>query len=132
MAPSAAVTLLKGLRSLTVANALGLAALMLYVGQPDRPWWWATAIPFAMWIIGPALAPYLVARRKGQPPHLIVMSLFFVASSGSAAFAYYDAFFRSASSTAALVMIFIPLYQWAALGIILLICALATIVVKKT
>jgi hypothetical protein len=50
------------------------------------------------------------------------MFLYFVVSSIFSGLAYYDAFFRSKSSTAALVMVFIPLYQWLGLALLLFIC----------
>ena len=50
------------------------------------------------------------------------MFLYLVVSSIFSGFAYYDAFFRSKSSTAALTLVFIPLYQWLAIALLLLLC----------
>ena len=116
------MTLLGVFRVLSVAVALALGALMLYAGEPDNPWWWA-GLPFALWVIGPAVAPFLIAIYKPRQWLSITMFLYFVASSLFAGLAYQGAFFRSTSSTAALVMIFIPLYQWLALALLLFLCA---------
>jgi hypothetical protein len=50
------------------------------------------------------------------------MFLYLAVSSIFSGFAYYDAFFRSKSSTAALTLVFIPFYQWLAIGLLLLLC----------
>ncbi len=50
------------------------------------------------------------------------MFLYLAVSSIFSGFAYHDAFFRSKSSTAALTLVFIPLYQWLALALLLLLC----------
>jgi len=49
------------------------------------------------------------------------MFLYLVVSSIYSGFAYYDAFFRSKSSTAALVLVFIPFYQWLTIALLLLL-----------
>jgi|SRR5665213_2737680 len=116
------MTIMAVFRALSIIVALALGALMLYVGEPTQSWWWAGALPFALWIIGPTVAPFLIARHKSRQWFSMTMFLYVVASSIFSGFAYYDAFFRSNSSTAALVMVFIPLYQWLALALLLLVC----------
>ena len=49
------------------------------------------------------------------------MFLYLAVSSIFSGFAYYDAFFLSKSSTAALALVFIPLYQWLAIALLLLL-----------
>ena len=110
------------LRNLSVSAALVLCALMLYAGEPNSLSWWAAALPFAAWIIGPTVAPFLIARRKPRPWFSVTMLLYVIVSSAISGLAYYDAFFQSKASTAALVMVFIPLYQWLALILLLLLC----------
>jgi hypothetical protein len=95
---------------------------MLYAGEPNHPSWWAGALPFVPWVIGPAVAPYLIAARQSRRWLYIAMFLYLTASSILSGFVYHDAFFRSDSSTAALAMVFVPLYQWLALALLLLIC----------
>jgi hypothetical protein len=68
------------------------------------------------------VAPCLIANRKSRRWFSVTMLLYLAVSSMFSGFAYYDAFFRSKSSTAALVLVFIPLYQWLAFALLLLLC----------
>lgn len=110
------------LRNLSVFVTLVLCALVLYAGEPNNLSWWAAALPISLWITGPAVAPFLIARRKPREWFSVAMLLYVIASSIFSGLAYYDAFFQSKASTAALVMVFIPLYQWLALILLLLLC----------
>jgi hypothetical protein len=115
------MTLMTAFRSLTVATVLALVALLVYAGQPEVLWWWAGALPFAVWVTAPVAAPYLLAARQSRRWFSITMLLFFAASSSFSGLIYYDAFVRSKSSTAALVLVFVPIYQWFALVALLLV-----------
>lgn len=111
--------------ALTLSTALSLVALILYAGEPGDLWWWSLAIPFSLWIIGPAAAPWLIARRMPARWASGVMFAYLIGVAASSAYAYHDAFFRSQSSTAALIMLFLPLYQWLALGLVVAGCLIA-------
>lgn len=114
----------KILKAMTVTAAAALALLILHAGEPANLWWWAFAVPFAAWIIGPAVLPYGLARRFIRRDWFAwLMIVVLAASSGWSAYVYYDAFFVSASSTAGLVMIFAPLYQYAALACVAVLSA---------
>jgi hypothetical protein len=107
------------IRWLTIATVAALIGLMVYAGTPADTEWWFRAIPFAFWIIGPTLTAYGLSRRfKHRPWFVYAMATFLTVFAVLAAAAYYDAFFVSKSSTAALAMVMVPLYQWAALAII--------------
>lgn len=112
-------------RILTAAAALAMIALLLHAGQPEELSWWPAALPLALWAVGPTLAPYLLAARQSQRWFSATMLLYFAASSILSGAAYGDAFFRSQSSTAALVMVFVPTYQWVALALLLFFCRAA-------
>jgi hypothetical protein len=116
------MTLMTAFRIVTMVTVIALVALMLYAGSPTDLWWWAGALPLGLWVIGPAAAPYLLAARRSRRWFSITMLLYLAASSSLSGVAYDAAFFRSSSSTAALVMVFVPLYQWLALALLLLIC----------
>jgi hypothetical protein len=116
------MTPMTAFRILTVATALALVALMIYAGQPKELSWWAEALPLALWVAGPAAAPYLLAARQSRRWFSIAMSLYFAASSIFSGLVYHEAFFRSKSSTAALAMVFVPIYQWFALALLLFVC----------
>jgi len=107
-------------RIATVAAVLALVTLMLHAGQPSEPGWWADTAPLGLWVIGPAAAPYvLAARRRGLSTAL---SAYFAVSTMVSGLAYYDAFARPRSSTAALALVLVPIYQWLVLALLLLIC----------
>lgn len=123
-----------------LVNALGvfgaiigvaLVALMIQSGDPASSSWWLAAIPFALWIVGPAVAPYLFARRQRDRRVAIAMLGFLAISTVTSAVAYHDAMFVSASSTAALVFLFVPLYQWTAFLIVAGITLIAVIWSKR-
>lgn len=113
--PHKAVRIL-GIMSTVVAIAL--IGLMIHTGDPASSSWWLAAIPFALWIVGPAVAPYLLAQRQRDRRVAIAMLGFLVISTLASAFAYHDMMFVSESSTAALVFLFVPLYQWTAFLIV--------------
>lgn len=115
--------LVSALRILSALVAFVLGALILYAGEPSVLRWWMVGLPLALWVIGPAVAPCLVANRRSRPWLSITMLLYLAVSSIVSGFAYDDAFFRSKSSTAALTLVFIPLYQWLALAPLLVVCA---------
>jgi hypothetical protein len=105
--------------------AIALIALMIHSGDPTSSSWWLAAIPFALWIVGPAVAPYLLAWRRQDRRVAIAMLGFLAISTVASAVAYYDAMFISESSTAALVFLFVPLYQWTAFLIVAAITLIA-------
>jgi hypothetical protein len=109
-------------RILSALVAFALGALAVYAGEPSQPRWWMEALPFALWVIGPAVAPCMIANHKSRHWFSITMFLYLAVSSIVSGFVYYDAFFRSKSSTAALALVFIPLYQWLAIALLLVLC----------
>jgi hypothetical protein len=116
------MTLITVLRILCALVASVLGALVFYTGEPSHLGWWIGALPFALWVIGPAVAPCLIANHKSRQWFSVTMFLYLAVSSIFSGFFYYDAFFRSKSSTAALTLVFIPFYQWLAIGLLLLLC----------
>ena len=118
------VTLLLVLRLLTIGTVTALLALMLHVGEPARLDWWLGAIPFAFWIIGPAVTAYVCARNYADRLWFTyVMMAYLVLSAAVSAASYYQAFFVSTRSTSALIMVVMPFFQWMALACVGLISA---------
>lgn len=117
------------LGTMSVIVVVALFGLMIHTGDPSSSSWWLAAIPFALWIAGPAVAPYLLARRRRNRVAVGAMLAFLIVSTSLSAIAYYQAIFVSTSSTAALVFLFIPLYQWTAFlvvaGVVLAVAAFA-------
>jgi hypothetical protein len=116
------MTLITLLRIVGAFVAFASGALVFYAGKPSDPRWWIGGVPFALWVIGPAIVPCLIANHKSRRWFSVTMLLYLAVSSILSGFTYYDAFFRSKSSTAALVLVFIPLYQWLAFALLLLLC----------
>jgi hypothetical protein len=115
------MTLITVLRIASVIAALILGALIVYAGEPNHLQWWIGALPFALWVIGPAVAPCLLANNRSPHWFSITTFLYFGVSTVLSGVAYYEAFFRSKSSTAALTLVFIPLYQWLGIALLLLL-----------
>jgi hypothetical protein len=108
--------LLTALRWLMLLVAASLVGLILYAGDPRRVSWWFPAILFGLWVVGPAIAPYFLAKRFQHRRWFVYsMTGYLVISSIWSAQVYDQALFVSTSSTSALVLVFTPLYQWAAL-----------------
>ena len=121
-------------RVLAIASAVvafGLIALMIHTGDPSSSSWWLAAIPFALWIVGPAIVPYLLARRQRNRATSVAMLGFLVISTILSGIAYYQAILVSQSSTAALVFLFVPLYQWTAFLIVAGAIFAATALAKR-
>jgi len=116
------MTLTTVFRIVSAFVAFVLSALVFYIGEPSHLRWWIGGLPFALWVIAPAVAPCLIANHKSRRWFSITMFLYLAVSSIFSGLAYYDAFFRSKSSTAALTLVFIPLYQWLAIALLLLLC----------
>jgi hypothetical protein len=116
------MSLIAVFRALSFSTAITLGALLIHAGEPSHPRWWIGALPFALWVIGPAIAPVLIAARQSSRWFSITMFSYLLVSSTLSGFAYREAFFASQSSTAALAMVFIPLYQWLALILLFFFC----------
>lgn len=116
---------------LAAGAVIALIALMLYVGDPYSAEWWLRAIPFGLWITGPAIVPWVVARWRRSPIVTALMLGFLVLSSALSAVLYYQAFFLSTSSTSALIFIFAPLLQWAVLVLVIIIALAASAFVQR-
>lgn len=113
------------------AVGVGLLTLIIHTGDPSSSSWWLAAIPFAIWIVGPAIVPYLLARRRHSSNISIAMLAFLVISTALSGNAYYQALFVSESSTAALVFLFVPLYQWTAFLVVAGVILAATALSKR-
>ena len=107
----------------TVIAGLALAAAALKAGEPWELWWWAMALPVIAWMIGPGAAAYFIAAERPSNPRLLAMGVYFTAFVVSGALGYYDGLISPEGSTAGLVVIFLPLYQWGAFLAVLLLLA---------
>jgi drug/metabolite transporter (DMT)-like permease len=93
-----------------VTVVVNLALLGLIASAADTSdWFW---IPFAVWMLAPTVLPCALAS-VGRPRRwfALVMLVYCVGSALFAALAYFEALYRSESSTAGLIAIFLPIYQ---------------------
>ncbi|WP_326525641.1 hypothetical protein [Sphingomonas sp.] len=108
-----------------MAASVVVAGLLVYIGNWNEPASFVLMVPFSLWVVGPILAPGLIARRS-RPTLTHTMCLYIVPSVIIAGMVYYEAAFTPSSSTAALIFIFLPAYQWAALGLLTLLAMFAS------
>ncbi len=108
------------LRAATSAAAAALAAVVLAAGEPSRLSWWAGAVAFWLWMISPAVAAGLFTGRHPSNGRLLVAGIFLIGFIVSSAVGYGRSLLRPVSSTSSLIVIFLPLYQWAVLIVMLI------------
>lgn len=101
------------------AATAALAIVIVTAGEPSQPSWWTGAVLFWLWMISPALAASKAAGERSSTARMAVLWLFLVGFVCSSAYGYYYGLLDQASSTSSLIVIFLPLYQWAILIILL-------------
>ena len=99
--------------TITVIYAVWIELIAMRAGEPWELWWWIFEIPFFIWIVAPIVTAYFIRYDD------------WAFAAGLAAIAGYslyiyerDMFGAGARSTSALIFIFLPLYQWLAVGIL--------------
>lgn len=108
------------LRATIGAASAALAAVIFATGDPGQPGWWLGGVSFWLWMISPAVAAGLITGRHPSRARLTVMSLFLIGFILSSAIFYRHGLLHPASSTSSLIVIYLPLYQWAALIVALI------------
>ena len=84
--------LLTALRWLMLLAVAALIALMLDAGDPQRVSWWVPASLFGLWIVGPAIVPYFLAKRfQHRQWFVYAMTCYFALSCIWSAKIYYQA-----------------------------------------
>jgi hypothetical protein len=99
-----------------VGYAGSIATLQMMVGEPRDPWWWFAFLPFFAWTIAPIGVP-LAGRATGW---FVTLGVGLIAAVSFYMYAV-TMLGSDASSTAALVFIFMPLYQWIGVAFVFLI-----------
>jgi hypothetical protein len=93
-----------------------ISVIFLKAGSPDEILWWPAMVLFLGWCLAPILVPLMYA------PKMVANG---IAIAGVAAYSIYvyatDMFGPGARSTSALIFIFLPLYQWGAAILVILI-----------
>jgi hypothetical protein len=103
------------LRAAIGAATAALAVVVVTAGEPDRPGWWTAGILFWLWMVSPVLAASKFAGERPSTARLAILWVFLVGFVGSSAWGYFNGLLNQTSSTSSLIVIFLPLYQWAML-----------------
>lgn len=107
------------LRAAIGAATAGLAVVVVTAGEPDRPGWWTGGILFWLWMISPVLAASKAAGERPSTARMAVLWVFLAGFVCSSAYGYYQGVLGRANATSGLIVIFLPLYQWAMLIVLL-------------
>lgn len=99
-----------------IAGALYLIAvgmLCIRAGEPGDPQWWLMAVPMAAWIASPVVGGLFLGRRfRSGPARILFASLLAVIAVLGFALQWYTMFIGPSDAQNALVLVFVPLYQW--------------------
>lgn len=99
--------------AIVVIYAIWVEVIALRAGEPWEIWWWALEIPFFLWIIAPIVTAYLLRWENW---------LFAISLAAIAVYSLYvyerDMFGPGARSTSAIIFIWLPIYQWIAVGLL--------------
>lgn len=105
------------------AALYGLAVLVLGLaaGEPSEAAWWLGAVVFLGWVASPIIGGFLIARAL-RNKHAFWIAFILIVLIAAVGFAdqWYVMFVGPSDAQNALIMIFVPLYQWLAVA-----CALA-------
>jgi hypothetical protein len=111
------------------ASSVATVALIIYEGSPHEPGWFLSGVAFAVWGISPYLGlAALVLLTKVKTSAAGVTAVAITVSVVFAAWTMIDAFFVNVHSTSALVLIFVPLWQWAGVTTIVTVLGLTATV----
>lgn len=98
--------------AIAAAYSLAVATVMIKAGEPTEFWWWFISIPFFLWCLAPVVLPL------SHPSWIVAFGVGVMAAFSSYVYVT-DMFGPGARSTSALIFIFLPIYQWIAVGALL-------------
>ena len=110
----------KGIRlGILAAYALALEWIAIRAGEPTELWWWLGEIPFFLWMVAPVALPLLIRIRSWLlTAGVSLMAIYSI-------YVYERAMFGpDARSTSALIFVFLPIYQWVATAILIVVAAM--------
>ncbi|WP_114521547.1 hypothetical protein [Altererythrobacter sp. ZODW24] len=102
-----------------VLYVLANIVIALKSGEPTQIWWWLGEIFFLAWIISP-IAFLCISKMA---PTFFTVGAVIIGMWGIITY-WQDMFGPGARSTSALILLFLPIYQWAAVGVLALIAYL--------
>ena len=104
--------------SVIAAYAVAVEWIAVRAGNPTELWWWLQEIPFLLWIVAPIAVPLLLRIRSWVlTGGLVLMAAYSV-------YVYeHDMFGPGARSTSALIFVFLPIYQWVAAAVLIVVAS---------
>jgi hypothetical protein len=100
-------------RSAAALGAVVTFGFMLYAGSPSELQWWSEMPIFGTWCLFPYLVLILLSWRwASSTTAQVLLGVAAVVTTVPVPFVLHDAFVAHHSSTAALVFLFLPLYQF--------------------
>ncbi|HEU5286020.1 MAG TPA: hypothetical protein VFU20_05860 [Sphingomicrobium sp.] len=99
---------------IVIAYGLAVLTTMLQAGEPNAFWWWLLFFPFYAWWLAPVGLPLFYP----WPSWFITLPIGAMAAYSSHIYER-DMFGPGARSTSALIFIFLPIYQWMAVGVLI-------------
>lgn len=100
---------------LVLAVTVALTGMLIWAGSWEDGVSLVLLPLFVAWTAGPIITAYFLTAAKPTNARILIMGSYAVIAAAISAQAYGDAFLTSTSSTASLILIFLPLYQWGAL-----------------
>lgn len=92
--------------------------MCIRAGEPEHAWWWLVMIPFTVWIASPVLGGLWLARRfEREAVRLLFLLLIAIVAMAGFALQWYTMFIGPSDALNALILLFVPLYQWVAVGL---------------
>lgn len=106
-----------------VLYVLAVMVLALSAGEPGKLWWWLGALPIVAWISSPILGGLwlvrLLANSMAAASYLALLAIIAIAGY---ALQWHTMFIGPSDAQNALILVFVPFWQWAAVALILGLC----------
>ena len=118
-----------------LAALYAIAALVMGVqaGEPSSIIWWAVAFPFLAWVASPVVVGLSLSRFMSRK---LTRAIFVAAVVAIGLYGFLDQwhvmFIGPSDAQNALVMIFDPMLQWVAVGLVFFIASFAERYVLKS
>ncbi len=114
------MTLTRLIRGVLLLAAFASLGIMVYAADLSHPLLWLLSLVFGAWVVSPYWFLFNTSL-KGEP-NLVREIAVLLLSIGLACFGlsiYYDGFFVHLDAQNGLLFLFIPLWQWVAVGVVL-------------
>jgi hypothetical protein len=119
--------------AIAILYCVAVLVMGIRAGEPSQIWWWIKAIPFLGWVASPVVVGLWLSRLMKS---LAARLLFLAALIGIGIYGFADQwhvmFVGPSDAQNALIMIFDPLLQWMAVGLIFFIVLLGDRLVLKS